>query len=197
VLPLMDNLSVFAVAFALAMDAFAVSIAAGFTLKKVTRRQTLRLAWHFGFFQFAMPVIGWGTGNTVHALIESYDHWIAFILLLLVGGNMLREACQEQQTDPRGKDPTRGMSLVLLSIATSIDALAVGLSFSVLDETIWFPAIVIGVVAALCTGAGIHIGRRLGSKTRLGRYADISGGLVLIAIGITILYRHGVLDRML
>ena len=193
----MDYLTVFAVAFALAMDAFAVSIAAGVALKTVTRRQTIRLAWHFGFFQFAMPVIGWGAGNTVHALIKSYDHWIAFALLLLVGGNMIREAFQTQQAGPRNNDPTRGMSLVLLSVATSIDALAVGLSFSVLEETIWFPAIIIGVVAAICTGAGIHIGRRLGSTTRLGRYADISGGLVLIAIGITILYRHGVLDRML
>jgi putative Mn2+ efflux pump MntP len=193
----MNSLSVFAIAFALAMDAFAVSIAAGVTLKTITRRQTMRLAWHFGFFQFAMPVIGWGAGNTVRALIENYDHWIAFTLLLLVGGNMIREAFQTQQAKPQDNDPTRGLLLILLSVATSIDALAVGLSFSILDESIWLPAIIIGCVAALCTGAGIHIGRRLGSASHLGRYADISGGLVLIAIGITILYRHGALDSLL
>jgi len=174
-----------------------LSIAAGVTLKKVTRRQTIRLAWHFGFFQFAMPVIGWGAGNTVRTFITSYDHWIAFILLLFVGGNMLREAFQVKQAEPQKNDPTRGISLVLLSIATSIDALAVGVSFSVLNISIWFPAIIIGVVAALCTGAGIHIGRRLGSTTRLGLYADISGGLVLITIGFTILYKHGALNCVL
>jgi len=193
----MNTPVVLGIAFALAMDAFAVSIAAGVALQTVTPRHIARLAGHFGFFQFAMPVIGWSAGNTVREFIENYNHWIAFSLLVLVGGNMIREAFQTQPSKPRGNDPTRGMSLVLLSIATSIDALAVGISFSVLDQTIWFPAIIIGCVAAMCTGAGIHIGRRLGSTTWLGRYADISGGLVLIAIGITILYRHGALAKFL
>ncbi len=85
------------------MDAFAVSIAAGVALKHVNLRQTIRLAWHFGLFQFAMPVIGWGAGNTVRSLIEGYDHWIAFILLLLVGGNMLKEAFQKQGVDSQQK----------------------------------------------------------------------------------------------
>ena len=120
-----------------------------------------------------------------------------FTLLLLVGSNMIREAFQTQQTKPQDNDPTRGVSLILLSVATSIDALAVGMSFSVLDEAIWLPAIIIGCIAALCTGAGIHIGRRLESASHLGRYANISGGLVLIAIGITILYRHGAIVSML
>jgi len=184
-------------AFALAMDAFAVSIAAGVALQTVTPRHSARLAWHFGFFQFAMPVIGWWAGNTVREFIANYNHWIAFSLLVLVGGNMIREAFQAQPSKPRDNDPTRGMSLVLLSIATSIDALAVGVSFSALDQAIWLPAIIIGCVAAVCTGTGIHIGKRLGSTTRLGRYADISGGLVLLAIGIIILYRHGALDGLL
>jgi putative Mn2+ efflux pump MntP len=190
----MDNLSVFAIAFALAMDAFAVSIAAGIALKTVTLRQTIRLAWHFGFFQFAMPLIGWSAGNTVRTYIENYDHWVAFILLVLVGGNMLRESFQKHEEKPLKNDPTRGMSLVLLSVATSIDALAVGLSFSVLDQSIWLPVITIGVVAALCTGAGIHIGRRIGASSHIGNYADMAGGLVLIAIGFKILYDHGALN---
>jgi putative Mn2+ efflux pump MntP len=193
----MDTVSVFAVAFALAMDAFAVSIAAGVALQKITLRHTARLAWHFGFFQFAMPVIGWSAGSAVRFFFETYNHWIAFVLLLLVGGNMIREAFQNQGEKPQDKDPTRGLSLVLLSVATSIDALAVGLSFSVLGESIWFPAVIIGIVAALFTGAGIHIGNRLGEATRLGRCADISGGLVLIAIGFTILYKNGVFERLL
>lgn len=193
----MDTAAVFCIAFALAMDAFAVSIAAGVALKTVTRRQTIRLAWHFGFFQFAMPVIGWGAGNTVRSFIESYDHWIAFILLLFVGGNMLREAFHSHEAEPNNNDPTKGLSLVLLSIATSIDALAVGVSFSILNISIWFPALVIGIIAALCTGAGINIGIRLGASSHIGKYADMAGGLVLIAIGFKILYDHGALDRLL
>lgn len=193
----MNTTAVFCIAFALAMDAFAVSIAAGVALKTVTRRQTIRLAWHFGLFQFAMPVIGWGAGSTVRSLIESYDHWIAFILLLLVGGNMLREAFHSHKAEPDKKDPTKGLSLVLLSIATSIDALAVGLSFSLLNISIWFPALIIGLIAALCTGAGIHIGKRIGASSHVGNYADMTGGLVLIAIGFKILYDHGALSHIL
>ena len=172
----MNTAAVFGIAFALAMDAFAVSIAAGVALKQVSLRHTIRLAWHFGFFQFAMPVIGWSAGNTVRPFIESYDHWIAFILLLLVGGNMLREAFQPHKAEPSKKDPTKGLSLVLLSIATSIDALAVGVSFSILNISIWFPALVIGIIAAMCTGAGINIGRRLGASSHIGNYADMAGG---------------------
>ena len=193
----MNTAAVFCIAFALAMDAFAVSIATGIALKTVNRRQTMRLAWHFGFFQFAMPVIGWSAGNTVRTHIASYDHWIAFILLLLVGGNMLKEAFQKQPAEPDKKDPTKGLSLVLLSIATSIDALAVGVSFSILNISIWFPALVIGIIAAMCTGAGINIGRRLGASSHIGNYADMTGGLVLIAIGFKILYDHGALSHIL
>jgi len=193
----MNTTAVFCIAFALAMDAFAVSIAAGVALKTFTRRQTIRLAWHFGFFQFAMPVIGWSAGNTVRTRIESYDHWIAFILLLLVGANMLREAFQSHKDEPSKKDPTKGLSLVLLSVATSIDALAVGVSFSILNISIWFPALVIGIIAALCTGAGIHIGKRIGASSHIGTYADMAGGLVLIAIGFKILYDHGALGHIL
>jgi putative Mn2+ efflux pump MntP len=193
----MNTAAVIGIAFALAMDAFAVSIAAGVTLKHVKLRHTFRLAWHFGLFQFAMPVIGWSAGNTVRSFIESYDHWIAFILLLLVGGNMLREAFQSHEAEPRKNDPTKGLSLILLSIATSIDALAVGVSFSILNISIWFPALVIGIIAALCTGAGINIGKRLGTSSHIGNYADMAGGLVLIAIGFKILCDHGALDRLL
>jgi len=193
----MNTAAVFGIAFALAMDAFAVSIAAGVTLKKVSIRHTIRLAWHFGFFQFAMPVIGWAAGNTVRSFIEGYDHWIAFILLLFVGGKMLKEAFQAQEVEPRKNDPTRGMSLVLLSVATSIDALAVGVSFSLLNISVWFPALIIGIVAALCTAAGIYIGRRIGTSSHIGNYADMAGGLVLIAIGLKILYDHGALSHIL
>lgn len=186
----MDTATLLGIAFALAMDAFAVSVAAGVSLGKVSARHTFRLAWHFGFFQFAMPVIGWGGGLAVRSLIETYDHWAAFLLLFFVGGNMIREAVQHKEIEPKKSDPTKGMTLVMLSIATSIDALAVGLSFSMLNILIWGPALVIGIIAALCTGAGLHIGRKVGASSPLGSCADMLGGLVLLAIGIKILFEH-------
>ncbi|MEI6125098.1 MAG: manganese efflux pump MntP family protein [Pseudomonadota bacterium] len=188
----MDIVTLVGIAFALAMDAFAVSVAAGVSLGDVSVRHTFRLAWHFGFFQFAMPVIGWSGGLAVRSLIEKYDHWAAFALLLFVGGNMIREALQHKESESKKSDPTKGMTLVMLSIATSIDALAVGLSFSVLNIIIWGPAVVIGLVAALCTGAGLHMGKRVGASSPIGRYADMLGGLVLLTIGLKILFDHNV-----
>jgi putative Mn2+ efflux pump MntP len=189
----MTTLNIMAIAVALAMDAFAVSIATGITLKKVSARQTFRLAWHFGLFQAMMPAIGWFSGIHLLSYIENYDHWIAFILLLLVGGKMLIEAFQDEEDEGNLKDPTRSISLVVLSVATSIDALAIGFTLSVLHVPIAYPAVIIGIIAASFTAIGMHMGARLGSMTRISRYAEILGGLVLIAIGIRILHEHGVL----
>jgi len=181
-----------AIAVALAMDAFAVSIVAGVNLKDVSFRQAFRLAWHFGFFQALMPVIGWGAGLSIRTYIEKYDHWIAFGLLTFVGIKMIREAFQhEEEKNP--KDPTKGMTLVMLSVATSVDALAVGFSISMLNVSIWIPAVIIGIVAGMFTIIGLQIGKRVGSATRLSIYAEIAGGMVLFAIGLNILYEHGAL----
>ena len=188
----MDILTLLGTALALAMDAFAVAVATAFSLRRVSLRQAMRLGWHFGFFQALMPVIGWSAGLTVRALIEQYDHWAAFGLLALVGGNMIRESFHKPRTSTPASDPTRGMSLAMLSIATSIDALAVGLSLSMLKIAIWFPALVIGLVAALFTAAGIRLGKAAGAASHLSSYAEIIGGLVLIAIGLNILRTHGV-----
>jgi putative Mn2+ efflux pump MntP len=188
----MTLLDIAAIAVALAMDAFAVSIAAGVSLRTVSPRQTFRLAWHFGFFQAMMPVIGWSAGLTVRQLIEQVDHWIAFGLLAAVGGNMLREAFRRDRHARTAPDPSRGMTLVLLSVATSIDALAVGLSLSLIRVSIWLPAAVIGVVAVLFTAAGLQLGRRVGSASRLSPCADALGGSVLLVIGLNILREHGV-----
>jgi len=187
-----DIITLMGTAFALAMDAFAVAVATGVSSRQVTFRQTFRLAWHFGFFQFMMPVIGWIAGLSIRSLIEQYDHWVAFLLLLFVGGNMIREAFQHKTIETEKNDATKGVTLVMLSVATSIDALAVGLSFSMLKITIWFPAIVIGIIAALCTGLGVHIGKKVGSSSHLSSYADALGGIVLIGIGMKILHQHGV-----
>jgi putative Mn2+ efflux pump MntP len=179
-------------AIALAMDAFAVAVASGVTLKVVSPRQTFRLAWHFGLFQALMPIIGWSGGLTVRSLIEHYDHWVAFVLLALVGGHMIWEALEKEKELQQKNDPTKGLRLVMLSVATSIDALAIGLSLSLLKISIWLPALVIGVVATVATAAGLHLGKKAGSSSHLSSYAEVAGGLVLIAIGLKVLYEHGV-----
>ena len=174
------------------MDAFAVSLASGVSLKKVSARQTFRLSWHFGFFQAFMPVIGWTGGLTVRSLIEQYDHWIAFLLLALVGSHMIRESFHKEKDKKEKNDPTSGITLIILSVATSIDALAVGLSLSILNISIWVPALVIGMVAAIATAAGLHIGKTVGTASHMSRYAELVGGIVLLFIGVRILYEHGV-----
>jgi putative Mn2+ efflux pump MntP len=188
----MDLLSILLIALALAVDAFAVALASGVCLPKVGYRQTFRLAWHFGLFQAGMNVIGWAGGLTFRALLESFDHWLAFALLFLVGGHMIRAALGPKDDQCPTSDPTRGWSLVMLSVATSIDSLAVGLSFAVLEVEVWLPALIIGLVATLLTGIGLHLGRLVRNASRLGRAAEVIGGLVLIAIGLSILHQHGV-----
>ena len=190
----MELLNILAIAVALAMDAFAVSIASGVTLKSVSLRQTFRLAWHFGLFQAMMPVIGWSAGLTVRSHIEAYDHWVAFGLLALVAQGMLRSAFKGDDDKENAKDPTKGMSMVMLSVATSIDALAVGLSLSMINVSIWTPALVIGLVAGAFTTVGMHLGKAIGSMAQLSRWAELTGGVVLLAIGVNILWEHGALN---
>jgi putative Mn2+ efflux pump MntP len=169
------------------MDALAVAIAAGIVLGKVSGRQTFRLAWHFGLFQFLMPVTGWLAGLSVERYLFGQSHWLAFGLLSVIGGKMIYEALKGSGAERAVSDPTRGISLVVLSLATSMDALAAGLSLGVLRVRIWYPAVVIGIVACLLTAVGMHLGAPLGN--RLGRKMEILGGLVLIGIGFKILFR--------
>ena len=166
------------------MDAFAVSIVAGLTLPRLTGRHVFRLAFHFGLFQFFMPVLGWLAGQTVTGYVATSGHWVAFGLLALVGGKMVWESRSAGGPAAR-KDPTRGWSLVALSTATSLDALAVGLSMALIDVSIWLPSVVIGLVAGAMTWIGIVFGSRLGKA--YSRRAELVGGLVLIAIGLRVL----------
>ncbi|MBW2604419.1 MAG: manganese efflux pump [Deltaproteobacteria bacterium] len=179
------------------MDAFAVSIATGVNLKTVNFRQMFRLSWHFGLFQALMPIIGWSAGTSIRVYIERYDHWVAFGLLTFVGIGMIKEAFVSDKNKKPIKDQTRGWTLVMLSVATSIDALAVGFSISLLNVSIWIPALIIGIVAGVFSVVGLQIGQRIGSAKQLGIYAETIGGVVLIAIGLNILYEHGVLSAFL
>jgi putative Mn2+ efflux pump MntP len=180
-------IEIFLIAVGLAMDAFAVSLIAG-TLKNVRGpRATFRLAFHFGLFQFIMPLIGWSAGVKIVNLISGFDHWIAFGLLAFVGVRMITSGCGSRE-EPFDGDPSRGYTLVALAVATSIDALAVGLSLGVVRLSIWYPAVVIGLVAGGLSLLGVRLGRKVGAA--FGKRMEIVGGLILIAIGLRILFSH-------
>lgn len=183
----MDTFTLIGMALGLAADALAVAVVTGVVLGEVTGRQTFRLAWHFGFFQFLMPVVGWAAGLTVERWMAAYDHWLAFGLLAVIGGRMIHGGASGREEEAV-RDPTRGLSLVALSVATSVDALAVGLSLGVLRVRIWYPAVVIGATALVLTAAGIRLGPRLG--IRFGGRAEVAGGAILIGIGVRILAEH-------
>ncbi|HOX14506.1 MAG TPA: manganese efflux pump MntP family protein [Smithellaceae bacterium] len=183
----MSLLTIFLLAVGLGVDAFSVAIGIGASNNKKSWAPVLRLSLAFGLFQFVMPLIGWLAGSTVVDRIQSFDHWIAFALLVLVGGKMIREGL-EKESDEQKTDQTRGWPLFLLSIATSIDALAVGFSFSLLKTALLFPAAIIGVVCFMMTAVGMIFGK--GLARIFGKKVEILGGLVLIAIGMKILIEH-------
>lgn len=184
----MDLITLFGLALALAMDAFAVALGCGLTLERLTGRHLFRLGWHFGLFQALMPILGWLAGLTIQKWIEAYDHWIAFGLLGFIGSKMIYEAFQDEACRANRGDPTRGVSLVMLSTATSIDALAVGLSLAIVKISVWFPALIIGLVAGIMTVVGMLLGRRVACSW--GKRVEIAGGLILIGIGLKILLEH-------
>lgn len=185
----MNFFLVIPVALALAMDAFAVSIGLSVLPEGLKRGQSLRLASFFGLFQFLMPLAGWLAGQGFLDEMQDVDHWVAFGLLLLIGGRMMVEAFRNRGAIKKViGDPTKGLTLILLSVVTSIDALAVGVSFAAIQQKILYPSIVIGSVAFLMTLFGTKIGPLIGRIA--GRWAEFSGGLVLIIIGIKILAEH-------
>ena len=183
----MSLITIFIIAVGLGVDAFSVAIGICATNDKKSWAPVLRLAAAFGIFQFVMPIAGWLAGLTVVEIIASFDHWIAFTLLALVGGKMIWEGF-EKESDEERDDQTRGWPLLVLSIATSIDALAVGFSFSVLKNPIFLPAVIIGLVCFIMTIIGMIFGKVLAKI--FGKKVEIFGGLVLIAIGIKILIDH-------
>lgn len=175
------------IAVGLALDAFAVSVGASSSGSLVDTRSKVRLSFHFGLFQFMMPVIGWFVGIKIEPLVKNFDHWIAFSLLLYVGGKMIKESFNAKDEEMKS-NPSKGMTLVILSVATSIDALVVGLSLAMIKIDIWQPSVIIGVVTGLLSLAGIYIGRFLGKK--FGSKMELIGGLILIGIGLKILLSH-------
>lgn len=183
-----DFLSIMLIAVGLSADCFAVALGGGISNKHISWPRAGRVATSFGLFQAVMPAIGWLAGRTIVNLISRYDHWVAFGLLGFVGGKMVFEAFHHHESRKDDKDITKGWLLVTLSVATSIDALAVGLSFAFLEVNILLAAVLIGVTAFAITIAGFLAGRKAGEV--IGKRAELIGGLILIAIGSRILVSH-------
>lgn len=178
------------IAFGLAMDCFAVSLGIGASPSPCTPRSILRLSFHFGLFQGGMTLLGWLLGSTVVDLIAGIDHWIALLLLAWVGGRMIYESFthRDEQAEIECNDPTRGSSLVMLSVATSIDALGVGLSIALLKLDVLVSSLLIGLVSLALSIIGLLGGSKL--SRRFGRNVELLGGLVLIGIGLRIVATH-------
>lgn len=183
----MTTLEIIIIAVGLAMDASAVSLAAAAAGFAKDARAKFRLSFHFGLFQFLMPVLGWLMGIGFVSHFKAFDHWIAFGLLAFVGFRMIREG-METSENAQKKDPSRGMTMVMLSVATSIDALAIGLSLAMLEVNIWYPSAMIGVITAGMSLLAIKIGTKLG--VMFGKRMEIFGGVILLCIGSRILITH-------
>lgn len=169
------------------MDAFAVSIAAGITVRNIRVAYAVKIALFFGFFQAIMPVAGWYSGRKFSKYVEAYAHWAAFALLAFIGTKMIYEAFQLENIEEKS-DYTGFKALIFLSIATSIDAFAVGVSFAFLSISIVLPVIIIGIITFMFSFAGIYIGDQIGNFFE--RKIEIFGGLILIGIGLKILLEN-------
>lgn len=184
----MDFISVFFIGLGLAMDAFAVSIAKGMSLKQeALKKYAFKLAFFFGLFQAGMPVIGYFCGSRFASYIQSIDHWIAFILLSIIGINMIKESFEEKEEDQTITSISY-KDIILLAIATSIDALAIGVSFAFLNVDIIYAALIIGITTFILCVFAVFAGKKLG--TIFQKYAEILGGSILILLGIKILIEH-------
>jgi manganese efflux pump family protein len=184
----LDLTTIIFVSLSLAMDCFAVSLGIGTSPFGQTHRSRFRLSFHFALFQGLMTLLGWLAGTTIATFIGQFDHWVILALLAWIGGRMIVEGIKPEQEEKIELDPSRGMSLVSLSIATSLDAMAVGLSMAVLKVNIYSSALIIGLMSGALSLLGLRIGRRLGEM--FGKRMEIIGGLILIGIGIKILISH-------
>lgn len=184
----MDFWWLMVLAVSLAMDCFAVSLGIGSSPLPTTSRRVFRIAFHFGFFQSAMCCLGWLLGSTVVDFISGFDHWLAFALLAWVGIRMIREGSSGSEEKTEYADPTRGRTLVMLSLATSMDSLGVGLSLALLKVNILTAGLLIGLVSLLFSVTGMLVGNKLTEK--FGERMEVAGGIVLLLIGLRILLTH-------
>lgn len=174
------------IALGLAMDAFAVSVCKGLSMKNLVLKKATVIALYFGFFQAMMPIIGYFLGSTFSAPVEKADHWIAFILLAVIGINMIKNSKSTEQENVNDKIDIKTM--VILAIATSIDALAIGVTFAFFKINILLAVTTIGIITFILSILGVVIGKKFGSKIQ--NKAEVTGGILLIIMGVKILLEH-------
>ncbi len=184
----MDIVTLLLVAIGLAMDAFSVAISSGTTMKKLKFADALKIGLFFGIFQFGMLFIGNVLGGAFAKYIIAVDHWIAFFLLMFIGGKMFYEAVWGEEEEIDTQKPLNFKTLTILAIATSIDSLAVGVSLATITKNIIFDATVVGIIAFMFSFVGVYIGKKCGNL--FGEKAEIVGGIVLMGIGVKILLEH-------
>lgn len=182
-----DLFTIFIIAVGLAMDCFAVSLGIGTSGQATTRRPVFRLAWHMGLFQGVMTLLGWLAGAGLASLIAQFDHWVALAVLAFIGGRMVYAGLHPDKESFQS-DPSRGGTLVMISVATSIDAMAVGLSMGMLHLPVLWASLVIGIVSLVLSLVGLFFGARLGVK--FGKRMEVIGGLILVGIGLRIFITH-------
>ena len=183
-----DFLSILLIALGLSADCFVVALSGGISKVNHSLPRLLRVAFSFGVFQALMPVLGWLAGRTIVDLIADYDHWVAFGMLAVVSGRMLWGAFHPELGQGKEVDITKGLLLITMSIATSIDALAVGLSFAFLNVNIALASPIIGAVAFVATMIGFELGNKVGKS--VGKRAEAIGAIILLAIAFRILLSH-------
>ena len=181
----MDFIQLLMLSISLAMDAFAVSVTSGILLRRPTPGPVLKIAVFFGGFQALMPTLGWLLGRTVADYVESLDNWIAFLILGFIGGKMIWEAFRTGEEQEESADPAATGRLLVMAVATSIDAFAVGMSLALLDVGILSSALIIGLVTFFLCLMGVLLGRFLGALWRKG--AMVAGGIILLGLGVHIL----------
>ena len=182
----MNIIEILLIGIGLAMDAFAVAVCKGLSIKKLNLNKMLTVGLYFGFFQGLMPIIGYFLGTSFGNVITKLDHWISFILLILIGGNMINESFEK--TSETSNDKVNFKTMIPLAIATSIDALAIGITFAFLRVNIVFSTLIIGITTFVLSVIGIKLGNRFGNKYE--KKAQFIGGLILIIIGLKILLEH-------
>lgn len=182
----MNIIEILIIGIGLAMDAFAVSVCKGLSMKKMNWKSAIIIALYFGIFQAAMPALGYFLGSTFSSVVESVDHWIAFVLLSIIGGNMIKESFDDEIE--KRNDRVDVKTMLLLAVATSIDALTVGITFAFLKVNIILAVAIIGIITFVLSVLGVKIGNKFGDKFQ--NKAELFGGIILILIGLKILLEH-------
>ena len=182
----MELFEIIVIGIGLAMDAFAVSVCKGLSMKKLDWKKAIIIALYFGLFQALMPALGYSLGSTFSSFVQQVDHWIAFILLAIIGGNMIKDSTDDEEE--KRNDRVDVKTMVLLAIATSIDAFAIGVTFAFFEVNLLLSISIIGIITLVLSIMGVVIGNKFGDKFQ--NKAELTGGIILIIIGLKILFEH-------